>query len=222
MSRYDARQAVNAFFLAPTEALARLLPPGLSPLEARPRHGVLAITSFDFSASEVGPYAELALSVLVSPYCPKGEALPHAATFPFFLMTTTQASAEDARTRWALPCAPYSGVVQFSHDAERYTVEMSVEGVPALRLSVRRGPPAPSTRIYQLFTRREASLYRVALAIEGPFEERDDEGGRLELFDHPVAAMISELLADDTPILEQSMEAGVQRFGVLTPFGGAA
>lgn len=220
MSRYDARQAVNAFFLAPTDALARLLPPGLCPLEVRPRHGVLAITSFDFSASEVGPYAELALSVLVPPYCRGGEALPHAATFPFFLMTTTRASAEDARTRWALPCVPYAGEVQFSHDARRYEVAMSVGGAPVLTLCVGRGPPQPSTRVYQLFTRRESALFRVSLAIEGPFEERDDEGGRLELFDHPVATMISGLLADETPILEQSMGAGVQRFGVLTPFGG--
>jgi hypothetical protein len=222
MIQYDVRQVVNAFFLAPTDALARFLPPGLSPLEVRPQHGVLAITSFDFSASEVGPYTELALSVLVPPYCLRGEALPHAATFPIYLATTTPTSAQDAHTRWALPCVPYSGQIQFTHDARRYEVAMSVAGAPVLTLSVQRGPPQRSTRSYQIFTRRESERYRVSFSLDGAFEERDDEGGRLELFDHPVAAMISELLADETPILEQSMGAGVQRFGVLTPFGGAS
>ena len=220
MSQYSARQAVSAFFLAPTEALARLLPPGLSPLEARPRHGVLAITSFDFSASEVGPYAEVALSVLVPPYCPRGEVFPHASTFPFALATTTPASAADATERWCLPRYHRPVEIQFSRDPERYQVAMFEDGAPVFELSVRRGQPEPSTRTYQLFTRRERQLFRVSLAIEGPFEQRDDEGGRLRLFDHPFADTVGGLLADETPILEQSMEAGEQRFGALTPFGG--
>lgn len=217
MSVYSARQAVNAYFLAPTDALARWLPPGLRPLEVRPQHGVLAITSFDFAASEVGPYAEVALSVLVPPYAPKGEKLPHAATFPFALATSTAVSAADASDRWALPRYKRPVDVRFEHDAQRYQVALFDDGEPVLELSVRRGSPERGTRSYQLFTRREPQLFRVSLDIEGPFEERDDEGGRLRLFDHPYANLVAELLADDTPILEQSMEAGEQRFGALTP-----
>ncbi len=219
MSRYDAREAVNAFFLAPTDRLRRLLPAGLAPIEARPRHGVLAITSFGFSASEVGPYSELALSVLVSPYATRDEPLPHAASYPFALATTTPASAEDAEQRWGLPRYPRSVDVRFRHDAERYEVAMFDQGAPVLELRVRRGAPERATRVYQLFTRRGPALHRVALAIEGPFEQRDDEGGQLRLFDHPFADQVAGLLADDIPILEQSMEHGVQTFGALVPWG---
>ena len=217
MSVYYAQQAVNAYFLAPTRALAGLLPAGLRPLEARPQHGVLAITSFGFSASDVGPYSEVALSVLVPPWCAKDEAFPHAASFPFALATSTPASAADAQERWGLPRHPRPVEVRYRRDASTYAVELVDDGAPVLSLRVRRGPPVDGTRTYQLFTRRDRELMRVSLAIEGPFEERDDEGGELQLFDHPLAHSLSELLADDVPILEQCMEVGVQRFGVLTP-----
>lgn len=218
MSQYFARQAVNAFFLAPTERLSRLLPPGLTPLEARPRHGVLAITSFDFSRSEVGPYAEVALSVIVSPYAPKDEPVPHAASYPFVLVTSTPESAEDAEQRWGLPRHPRSMDVRFRRDTTRYEVALLDQGAPVLTLSVQRGAPEPGTRIYQLFTRKGAQTHRVGLQIEGPFEQRDDEGGWIRLHDHPIAETIAGLLADDTPILEQSMEDGVQTFGTPVPW----
>jgi hypothetical protein len=88
-----------------------------------------------------------------------------------------------------------------------------------LELEVRRRPPEPATRIYQLFTLRDRQVHRVDLHIEGPYEERDDEGGELRLFDHPLADRVASLLADDVPILEQCMEAGEQRFGSLVPHG---
>lgn len=219
MTQYDARQAVSAFFLAPTEALRGLLPVGLSPLEVRPRHGVLAITGFDFWRSGVGPYAEVACSVLVPPFCPPGEELPHAASFPFALHTSTLASAEDAELRWALPRAPRAAEVRFTHDAGRYEVALYDEGALVLHLRVNRGPPEPGARVYQLFTRRGAQLSRVALRIEGAFEQRDDEGGQLTLGDHPLARQLGALLADDVPIFEQSMAEGTQRFGALQPVG---
>ena len=220
MSQYSVRQVISAFFLAPTEALARWLPPGLCPLEARPRHGILAVTSFDFSASAVGPYAELGVSILVPPYCLKDEELPCAALYPFELATTTPAAGADASERWCLPRYRRPVEVQFRRDPERCQAAMFEDGVPMLELTVRRGQPEPSTRVYQLFTRRERQLFRVSFAIEGAIEQRDDEGGGLRLFDHPLADTIRGMLADDTPILEQSMEAGEQRFGTLTPFGG--
>lgn len=220
MTRYDARQAVSAFFLAPTEKLRPLLPRSLSPLEARPRHGVLAITGFDFHTSGVGPYAEVALSVLVPPFCPRGEPMRHAASFPFALATTTPASAEDAEQRWGLPRYSRSVDVRHASDAERHAVALYDEGALVLRLTVGRGTPEHGDRTYQLFTRKGPELYRVDLNIEGPFEQRDDETGSLELGDHPIARQISELLADDVPIFEQCMAAGIQRFGELTPFSG--
>jgi hypothetical protein len=57
----------------------------------------------------------------------------------------------------------------------------------------------------------------VDLHIEGSLEQHDRELGRLELHDHPLAARIEALLADETPILEQSMGPGEQRFQTLIP-----
>ncbi len=217
---YSFRQAVNAYFLAPTAALRPLLPPDLVPLEARPMHGVLAITTFDFHSSSVGPYTEMALSVLVPPFARRGGELPFAATYPFSLHMNTEVSARDARERWHLPFSEDRVEMDFTHDDDTWAVSVSMGGAPVLELTVGRAVAEPSTRLYQVFSRNGPTTCRVPLRIDGGFEQRDDEVGRLVLHDHPFADRLDGLLADDVPILEQCMDGGEQHFGEVVAHRG--
>lgn len=221
MTRYGFSQALGAFFLAPSSALRALLPTGLAPLEARPGHGVVALTAFDFTESEVGAYGELVLSALVAPYATRHGELPTAATFPFVLASTTPESRAHAAERWYLPEHDRCLEMAFTRDPGTHRVEVRDGGAPVLDLTVTRCAPSAGARLYQVYSRRDGRTHRVDLHIDGPLEQHDRERGRLELHDHPLAARLGALLADETPILEQSMGAGEQRFQTLLIHGGA-
>lgn len=221
MTRYGFQQALGAFFLAETDAVRALLPASLPPLEARPGHAVLAITAFDFTESEVGAYGELVISVLVSPFAPRGSELPVAATFPVILCTTSAASRAHAAERWALPEHDRTLMIRFESDAQTRRVVVEDDGAPVLTLSVERRQATPCVRLYQCFSSRAGQVHRVNLNIEGSLDEHEEESGRLILHDHPLAARIAGMIADDVPLREQSMGAGEQRFEALLPHGSA-
>lgn len=218
MSRYEFRSALGGFFHAHTSAAAAMLPAGLAPLESHPGLAVLAVTVFDFHASEVGAYRELLASIVVSPWAPRGESLPHAAVFPVLLATSTQASREHATERWRLPKLDRCLSIDFDQSlGERVAVVRDEQRV-VLRLRVTETKLVASRRNYQCVCADAEHSYRVMVDIEGQLSEHDDERGELELgevADHPIAAMIAQLLDDPIPFREQCMDAGVERFGEL-------
>lgn len=215
MTRYGFQEALGAFFLA-GPAARRLLPPGLVPLEARPGHPVLAVTAFDFAESEVGAYRELVISVLVPPFAGRGAALPHASTFPIALFTTTEASRAHAAARWLLPEHERCLHIDFRRDGERREVTVRDGDAEVLALSVRRRSAPPVTaRRYQVFSARHGRLWRVELDIAGSLDEHQEETGRLRLGPHALTEKFAGAILDDYPIVEQSMDAGEQRFGEL-------
>jgi hypothetical protein len=215
MTRYGFRQALGGFFLAHASKLQALLPSGLHPLDVRPAHGVLAVTAFDFVQSEVGAYGELVLSVLVPPFAHRGNPLPHAAWFPVALATTTPASRAHASERWLLPDHEKCLEIEFLREGSRRSVVVRDSSEPVLTLDVERRRPAPATRLYQAFSAKQDRLHRVNLHISGELDEHQDETGRLELHPHAFTTRIGDILIDDAPIAEQSMESGEQRFADL-------
>ncbi|MEM7200651.1 MAG: hypothetical protein AAF628_10320 [Planctomycetota bacterium] len=215
MTRYGFRQAVGAFFVAETRALSRYLPAGLFPLEARPGCGVLAITAFDFVDSEVGPYGELVLSVVVPPWAGRDEELPETAFFPFFLGTTTEVSREHARDRWLLPAHDVCLSIDITRSGVDRRVRAAEHGEEILSLTTPLPAGPPSTRLYQCFSADAGSLHRVGIQVDGGFRDAEEELGRLELSHHGLAREIAGLLEDDIPFREQAMDAGEQRFGEL-------
>lgn len=64
---YDATHFYVAM-LAPLNRLAELLPsPGLQPMRASPRHGLLHLGVFEYRDSDVGPYNEVSITVAATP-----------------------------------------------------------------------------------------------------------------------------------------------------------
>lgn len=212
MNRYLFRAAVGAYFHVDTKAVRAWLPPSLVPLEARPGHAVLAVTSFDFVDSEAGPYGEVVLSILVPPFASRGVELPHAATFPIVLLTTTDASAAHNAERWFLPGFGRSVEINLSQNDDRRILRVYDQGKPLLTLTVQRNGGAPATRLFQVFTTNEGALHRANVRFIGDLDEHQNETGRLELFSHPLADRIAQVLLDDLPIVEQSMNAGEEQY----------
>lgn len=215
MTRYGFARAFGAFFHADATRLAALLPEGLRPLESHPDLGVLALTVFDFDSTEVGRYRELVGSIMVPPWAPRGEPLADAAVFPVLLATTTDDSRTHAATRWKLPALDRCLTIELDDDHERARVRVLDGHRSVLQLTVGRGPLADARRLYQCFSCDVEQLYRVAIDIDGPLFEHEDERGELELSEHPLATWLGELLDDPIPFREQSMGAGEQRFASL-------
>ncbi|MFO7568047.1 MAG: hypothetical protein R6X02_35725 [Enhygromyxa sp.] len=222
MSVYEFSRARGAFFHADARRLAALLPPGLRPLESHPELGVLALSVFDFHTSEVGPYRELVVSVVVAPWVARGEPLPHSAVFPVLLATTTERSRSHAAERWKLPELDRLLTIELDDSAELACVRVDDGARPLFRLRVGLGPQGDARRIYQCFSRDAKQLYRANIEFAGPLAEHEDERGELELGDHPLATWLGELLDDPIPFREQSMGRGEERYGSLTPHASEA
>ncbi len=221
MTRYGFRRALGGFFSADTSALRRHLPGGLWPVEVHPGQSVVAVTLFDFVESEVGGYGELVISAVVPPFAPRGETLPDAAFFPLALATTTPASRRHAAERWRLPEHPTCVDIRFACRDDEVEAVVEEGGRALLGLRVGRTRPAPTSRVYQCFSRDAESVFRVPIRIEGPLDEHEEDRGEIELADHPLTSFFAEMLDDPHPFREQSMGAGEQRFGELMPHVGA-
>lgn len=219
MNRYEFRSALGGFFHANASRAAALLPDGLRPLESHPGLAVLAVTVFDFHASEVGPYRELVASVVVFPWAPRGESLPHVAVFPLLLATSTEASRDHATERWQLPQLDRCLSIELDHSMGERVAVVRDEQQVVLRLRVADTKQVASRRNYQCFSADAEHSYRVTVAIEGQLSEHEDERGELKLGEHPITATIARLLDDPIPFREQYMESGVQHFGELVRHG---
>jgi hypothetical protein len=218
MSRYAFRQSLGAFFLGEANIVRTWLPRGLTPFEMCPGHAMLAITAFDFIDSEVGPYGELVVSVLVAPFASRGHELPHAASYPVLLATTTPESRAHASEQWYLPRHERCMEMNFAERGGRRTIDVFDAGERVLSLSIQHGKTTSSVRLYQVFSAREGVIHRVNVRISGGLDEHQDESGELHLHAHPWARRIADVLLDDHPIMEQSMDLGEEeRIGDLVP-----
>ncbi len=219
MNRYAFRKAVGGLFLAEYDGLRRRLPKGVWPLEAQPGFGVLAMTCFDFVDTEIGPYGEFILSVIVMPWASPDEQLPDAAYCPFLLATTTVPSRRHAAERWHLPVYERCIDTVFEEDGDRRSVSIGDAGESILRLEVGRFGGEASTRHYQAWS-GTTRLYRGNIGISGFMDEHEEESGSLQTFDHALGQDLAGLIEDDQPFREQSMDAGVKTYSDLVPHVG--
>jgi hypothetical protein len=219
MTRYGFSQAMGAFFHVDGLAADKLVPEGLSAVEAHPGLAVAAVTAFDFTETEVGAYGELVLSLLVVPFATAGETLPLAAYFPFALATSTDASRAHATERWRLPQFAHCLHITFDESADGDQLLVRDGDEPVLTLTVGHTNSESGSRLYQCFSLDTGGLHRVNIEIHGAFDEHEEELGVLELGTHALTTDLANMLEDEVPFREQLMRAGEQRFGLLTPHG---
>jgi len=215
---YAYRVCVGAYFEMPTADARNLLPPHLEPLEVQHERSILAVTAFHFTESLVGEYYEVVLAVVVPPIVQPGKPLPKAAFFPFMVGTSTEASREHAIERWRLPHYMKDLDIGFTEDGGELTVTVQDEGSPVLEVTVTDHDFETSRNVYSCFTVDEASRYRVAIFMEAPHAEHEEERGSLTLHEHPMTSGLTIDEVNTYPFREEWYRAGLQTFEQLESF----
>jgi len=166
-TRYSFKNAINGFFEFPTENARRILPSHLEPVE--PHHGtsVLAMTAFDFDKSEVGPYGEVVMAIVVAPLVKPGARLPKAAMYPYRVATTTQAAREHAIERWHLPHWMEDVAIEWTNGGRGMAAKVSTEGEPVAELQITDHSWAPVSQLFQSFMKDDQAAYLANMVFYG-------------------------------------------------------
>lgn len=212
LRRYEFAHAISGFFEFPTENARALLPKPFEPVELHHGSSVLSATVFDFVASEVGPYRELVLSVVVMPLLRPGCQLPKSALYPYLLATNTRASREHAIETWHLPHWMEDAEIGVFRQDGLITSRISVNGAPVADLAVAEHSWKPVSHLYQSFMREGDERFVADIVMEGSQSEHEDEAGSLKLYDHPMHGALSRAEVSEVPFREVWMRDGLQTF----------
>ena len=215
LTRYGYSDAINGFFEFPTENARRILPSHLEPVELHHGSSIFAVTVFEFTKSEVGPYYEVVFSVGVMPLVKPGEPLPKNALYPYMVGTTTKASREHAIERWHLPHWMEDIGVDFQRDDKTGIAKIAADNAPVAELKVTAHSWGHVKHLYQSFMKDGSGAYYANIEMEGKQSEHEEETGSLQLFDHPFHEKISIADVSDVPFREVWMKDGVQTFDPL-------
>jgi Acetoacetate decarboxylase (ADC) len=214
-TRYAFRSCVGGFFQMPTTDARRLIPSHLQPIEVQHERSVLAITAFQFTDSEVGPYNEVVLAVIVPPMVEAGRPLPKAGFFPFMVGTSTEASRTHAIERWHLPHYMEDASIDFTESERLMVVNVKDGDRPVLDLEVTKHDFAPIRNLYNVFTIDGGGHYRANIYMDAPHSEHEEEGGLVTLHEHPMTNGLTLDEIDVYPFREEWYGEGVQTFEPL-------
>jgi len=212
LTYYRFRTAVSVFSKMPTQHVARLLPPNLRPLEVTHDAGIFTAIAIDFTESEVGPYREIVLAVVVPPIPQAEGQYPKAAFYPLVLATSTAASREHASRRWHLPHYPKDVEVKFDEGKDQANVYVYEAGDPVLDLTVTRRKWNPVEQLYQSFMVEGGQSFKVDIVMKGKMSVHEEERGHLRLHDHPMFERIDRDEIEPVPFRELWMRDGTQVF----------
>ena len=214
-TQYGYADAISGFFEFPTDNARRILPPHLEPIELHHGTSIFSMVAFDFTKSEVGPYGEVVMSVIVSPLVKPGERLPKSAFYPYLVGTTTRAARDHAIERWHLPHWMEDVEIEFSREGRRIGAKVGVGGAPVAEISISDHSWNPVSHLYQSFMRDDDGAYLANIVMDAEQSEHEEETGRLVLHDHPFNRdlVISDVY--EIPFRELWMRNGVQTFDPL-------
>jgi hypothetical protein len=214
-TRYGYANAISGFFEFPTDNARRILPPHLEPAELHHGSSIFSMTAFDFTESEVGPYGEVVMSVIVSPLVKPGERLPKSAFYPYLVATTTKAARDHAIERWHLPHWMEDVDVAFAQEGPRITAKVAADGSPVADLTISDHSWNPVSHLYQSFMKDDLGAYLANIVMEGDQSEHEEETGRIVLHDHPFNSHLIISDVYEIPFREIWMRKGAQTFDPL-------
>lgn len=212
LRRYEFAHALSGFFEFPTENARALLPKPFEPVEIHHGTSILSATVFDFVASDVGPYREMVLAVVVMPLLRPGGRLPKSALYPYLLATNTKASREHAIKIWHLPHWMEDADISIERREGLITSSVSIDGVPVCDLAVAEHSWKAVNHLYQSFMREGDERFVADIVMEGSQSEHEDEVGSLKLHDHPMHGALSRADVSEVPFREVWMRDGMQTF----------
>jgi len=212
---YGFRNCVGAFFEMPTTDARKILPPHLQPMELQHTRSIFAIMAFEFTESEVGPYEELVMSVIVPPMVEPGKVLPKAAFYPFIVGTSTEASRLHAIERWHLPHYMKDLDIGFDQSDGQMQVKVRDDGSPVVDFVVTDYRYEPVQYLYHAFMIDGDDRFKANIYMEAPHSEHEEEAGSLTLYEHAMTEPLSIPDVVTYPFREQWYQAGRQTFEPL-------
>jgi hypothetical protein len=215
LTRYAFRDVISGFFEFPTENAKRILPSHLEPVELHHGSSIFSLTAFDFHESEVGPYGEVVMAVIVAPLIRPGERIPKAAFYPYQVATTTRCSREHAIARWHLPHWMDDVQVDFERGEGRLGVRVAVEDTPVAEMTLGEYEWSPVSHLYQCMMKDADGAYLAHITMEGAHSDHEEETGALRLYPHPFNKGLALSEVSDVPFREMWMKDGVQLFQPL-------
>jgi Acetoacetate decarboxylase (ADC) len=214
---YDG-SAIQAVFAARLGALRKLMPdPRFCPARLAPGLGAVAVTCFEYRDTDIGPYNELAIAVLLNePYfIPNLPGLAMASSmrrrqlhaWVQHLPVTTEIARAGGVDFYNYP--KFIAGIDFSDEGSRRVCRLSEGAEHILTLSGER-IPTPRSEEFQLFShlwmdrQPQSSEFKIN-ALETGMSLRSG-GASLELGDrHPIARELAGLIAFNRPLQYQRM-----------------
>lgn len=212
MSKSYFSTGVSALFEMPTSDAERILPPHLQPIEVRPQRSILSVTAFHFRESEVGPYAELLLSVVVPPVVGSWERHPKAGFYPFLGATSSPVSRRHLADTLRIPTYPDDIDAQFIERPESIQVRISSGGSPVVDVSVTQHEWYPTTHLLQSHMIDGDLRLKADVQISGHYTMHEHERGQLRLHPHPITAALTLDEVAPYPFREHWLKEGFEFF----------
>ena len=215
MSKAYFTTGVSALFEMSTADAERILPPHLQPIEVRPQRSILNVSAFHFRDSDVGPYAEVMLSVVVPPIIGRWRHHPKAGFYPFIAATSSEESRRRLHERLRMPTHPENIDVHLVERADEVRVKAWCEGAPIFDLTVTQHEWHSTTHLLHSFMMDGERRLKADVQIHGRYTMHEQERGRIVLFDHPVTSMLTLDEVARYPFREHWLKEGYELFHPL-------
>ena len=219
MGQYHFTNAIGGFFEMPSQHAKALLPKGMEPVEPHPGVSLLSLMVFDFHSSEVGPYCETVLSILVPPRLRANQKFPKAGLYPFQVATSTAVSREHGIECYRLPHFPEDISVKWHPGDKTLGAEILSGGEVAIQLTISDHQRTPVSDLYHVFIEDSTGRYLSDGTFEGNLCDHEEELGSIRLFDTPFTRCLPIADVSTTPFREQWMTDGTETLAPLVKLG---
>lgn len=210
---------VSALFEMATADATRILPPHLQPIEVRPQRSILNVSAFHFSESEVGPFAELILSVVVPPMAGPWTHHPKAGFYPFIAATSSPESRRRLHDRLRMPTHPENIDLHFVERPDEVRVKVWSEGDPVVDLTVTQHEWHSTTHLLHSFMMDGENRLKADVQISGRYTMHEHERGQMALHEHPMTNMLTLDEVARYPFREHWLKEGYELFHPLERLG---
>lgn len=218
MSTAYFTSGVSSLFEMSTADARRILPKHLQPVEVRPQRSVLNVSAFLFHDSDVGPYAELVLSVVVPPVVAGWSHHPKAGFFPFMAATSSAASRLLLQEQLRFPTHPVPIEVQFLERTDHTRVLIWRQGDPVADMTVTLYKWRDTTHHFHSFMMDGEQRLKADVQISGRYSMHEQEQGHLVLHPHPITRDLTLEDVSSAPFREHWLKEGFEKFSPIQTF----
>lgn len=222
--RYYDASAVTLLYRVPEGAAAPLLEPhGLRAMSDRKGRATVAVTWFDYRRTSIGPYNELAVTVMAAPSSARRGGLrdllsPYglAGGFIVHLPVTTPIANAAGREIWGYPKIVAEMPVDFRNEVMVASLSHEGRRVVSARVPLQRGVMVPTPDISTLSV-QGGRVIRTTIRTRCPITLTRGKGAQLtvEAPDHPVGYALEQLRVGEHP----TAVLWTHRFQSILPFG---